>query len=145
MGDTHTAAQAAAQPNAQSATLLTGAAGLGQQAATGGTRASCQVCKDLCTDDGFNCLKCFTGNCFVHIACLIKSAREKSSKKFQGASPSWLYKLLHVAGLCYYCQKCVAVQLLATPININGLPRFKIVRRLCHWTYNQVSLVLKVK
>ncbi len=58
MSDTHTAAQAAVQHNVQLATLSTSTTGLGQQAITGGASVSFQVCEDLCTDDGLDCLKC---------------------------------------------------------------------------------------
>ena len=58
------------------------------------------VCNDL------NCIKCHSCGVPIHTLCLIKFARDKSAKKFQRAAPSWLYDLLHAAGLRFYCLVC---------------------------------------
>ena len=66
----------------------------------------CQFCMESCACDDLNCIKCHSCGVPTHTLCLIKFARDKSAKKFQGAAPSWLYDLLHAAGLRFYCQVC---------------------------------------
>ena len=67
---------------------------------------ACQFCNENCVGDDLNCIKCHSCEVPAHTLCLIKFAREKSAKKFQGAAPTWLHDLLHAAGLRFYCQVC---------------------------------------
>ena len=66
----------------------------------------CQFCMESCACDDLNCIKCNSCGFPTHTLCLIKFAKDKSAKKFQGAATSWLHDLLYAAGLCFYCQVC---------------------------------------
>jgi hypothetical protein len=44
---------------------------------------------------------------FIHDNCLIKTGRDKSAKKVQGAAPTWLRDVIHHAGIRYFCPSCI--------------------------------------
>jgi hypothetical protein len=66
----------------------------------------CNTCHDVCDSDNAICCAACTSS-FIHDNCLIKSGRDKSAKKVQGAAPTWLREVLHNAGIRYFCSSCI--------------------------------------